>query len=112
MHQPFFRRNRTSVRLSCQGSLGKALGGSTVLLIASLLLGIDGNAAMLGETCDPDRRCSRGLWCDPAPEQCAATGSTGTCVRVKQLCLGLARSVCGCKGRTYPNDCQRVRAKV
>src|ERR1700730_4542980 len=84
-----------------------------VSALVSFLLVSGGNAAKLGEKCSASSRCIHGLWCDPSPGQCgAAADREGTCVRVGQLCFQLTRSVCGCNGKTYPNECQRIRARI
>jgi Kazal-type serine protease inhibitor domain len=72
------------------------------------------SAAKLGERCDgfAGGRCSRDLRCDPGPGQCGLADPHGTCVKVRQLCFQLYRPVCGCNGRTYPNDCHRIRSRV
>jgi len=67
-------------------------------------------AAKLGQTCGgfAGIRCNAGLWCDPKPESCHVADASGTCVRIPHFCTRIFRPVCGCNGRTYGNDCQRV----
>jgi hypothetical protein len=88
---------------------------STFVGVSALVLFVlvsNASAAKLGEKCNIRSRCVHGLRCDPSPEQCGAAQPEGTCVKVRQLCFQLYRPVCGCNGRTYPNDCQRIRVAV
>jgi hypothetical protein len=87
------------------------------LLAASILMQNQAHAVPVGQPCSAaaGATCDRGLWCDPAPGDCAAT--TGICVAIPRLCVARKRSksfrpVCGCNSKTYSSDCFRRAYKV
>jgi hypothetical protein len=72
----------------------------------------DADAAKLGRRCGGPLgiTCGHGMWCDPTPGHCRP-GARGHCVKVPQVCTDIFMPVCGCNGKTFPNDCRRIMDK-
>src|SRR5436305_12707029 len=92
--------------------------GHFVSLLAVLALMISvpttADAVGLGKQCGgfPGIQCDAGLFCQKKPGQCFIIDISGTCAKVPRFCPRIFRPVCGCDGKTYPNDCERQRAMV
>jgi hypothetical protein len=91
-------------------------------LIAASALGVvialavcgSATAAGLGKPCGGRLgiACNPGLFCDFHIGSCGRFQADGTCVRIPRFCARRMtfRPVCGCDGKTYPNNCQREQA--
>src|SRR5579859_4576945 len=62
--------------------------------------------SFLGISCGPEEFCQK------PTGKCVLPDFGGRCVRVPMLCPKIFRPVCGCNGRTYANDCERMVARV
>ena len=70
--------------------------------------------ANLDEPCGGPNKitCNSALYCQLPAGQCSAPDAAGTCVKAPTFCMRVSRPVCGCNGKTYPNECEARHVKM
>jgi hypothetical protein len=93
---------------------GRLAAAMYIVACGAVLASDSAGAANLDEACGGKDAitCNSALWCQKAEGQCAAADAPGKCDKAPSFCMRVSRPVCGCNGKTYPNDCERQRVKV
>jgi hypothetical protein len=84
------------------------------LFVAQFALPSTANAVPVGAACGGflGIPCDAGTFCNFPTGTCGRFDMMGRCERIPQICTKIFRPVCGCNGKTYPNDCVRMAAGV
>jgi hypothetical protein len=94
--------------------LGRLAAVAFIVASGVMLGASEIRAANLDEACGGPQKitCNSALFCRKAVGQCAVEDAPGTCEKAPDFCIRMSRPVCGCNGKTYPNECEARHVKV
>jgi hypothetical protein len=92
----------TGGKTATGGAGGSATGGTT------------GSSSSTKKMCSSYALCGTGAFCDFPIGGCGFGDAAGTCVSNAGIggCIAVWQPVCGCNGKTYGTDCDRIIAGV
>jgi hypothetical protein len=94
--------------------LGRLAAAAFIVASGAVFGAPEVRAANLDEACGGPQKitCNSALFCRKATGQCAVEDAPGTCEKAPDFCIRISRPVCGCNGKTYPNECEARHVRM